>query len=847
MKTKCYFMTVYFLMLSLFSFTQEIAEKQFFDKNKDLGGDVIIKKSSVKIDGDITYRIFQIESPEEGNYYFNAWLMAAKSNNGSFIDYDIEINGTKVNGKFKPEKSNWQNIELKDTELRAKEVKLHNGINTIAFIAKAPEIPEVEFIRLSTEKVKADISDKNYKEYIEQIKDEIKEREKNPKPKKDSLTLMLKSGVVLPNPEGNYYQHIGLNFRYTTYKIYAFNSGQQVFFSTYASDNYEHVLEVFNSSNAENYSWVTKSNSSGLASLNINIPSSGIYYVRVRAYRQETQGLVNLNVNGQYYFANCAVSGSGFRHAHNTQFTTYNYFTCKLTGDSRIWIEDDSGTPGKIRAHNDDYYGSGDFYWGLASRVKKRFLFLEIGAALISSYSSYNPIGTCDLYMKCQNSNVAGSWNNLKPDDAIQSANTNNDKYNCASWGGGRVDLGKYFWASHPPTSNNLSNNWYVEPYKYPYFYSGEVAFWLSWDNFFGNNPPRFGGAPSYTKTDANSSNAEVAMFGTSPYYDDYQHIAATKPANDQPHGYDWESKPGGNMRTFHPRDAIGGSLYGTIQTYYKRTSSLKSTYSLEQSVALGLTVLPYINLSQEESNRNENLKKGLSAIDKSDFDERFSALIAKSQTPELIIHSNPYFLYQTQEFISLLKFCNEKGETLWPILFEEVFDSKDDVSNELAAIIVNEITPSYGYLMEQVKDKWTKNCYTPEGAYIAPSPMNNTKNYIKKLLSVVDDNSNKTKGATASSLDELKMVDNYEVFSVYPNPFKYQTNVKFSITDESSVSLKVFDMQGRLIDVIYNTQKLNKGQHSIEWIPGNLPSGLYLFTLSVNNKTYNRRFLIED
>jgi len=273
--------------------------------------------------------------------------------------------------------------------------------------------------------------------------------------------------------------------------------------------------------------------------------------------------------------------------------------------DPFLFIEDDSGIPGKIIAWNNDYSGSGDFFWGLNARVKKDFS-VRVGAGLISSFRSWFDNGTCDLYLKCQNSNIMGSWCDLEADDAIQSA-PYSPAYNCASWGGGRIDLGRYFWASDSPYSNNKSSDWYVAPYQYPYYYTVEEAFWKSWNNFFGNTPPRFVGAPNYTRSGAYSYNAEIAMFGTSSSIYDYEHVAVTKPGNDQPHGYDWESKPGANMRTFHPRDAIGGDLYGSIQTYYRRSSSLKTTYSFEESVALGLTILPEIYISNEESNKIEN------------------------------------------------------------------------------------------------------------------------------------------------------------------------------------------------------------------------------------------------
>ena len=555
--------------------------------------------------------------------------------------------------------------------------------------------------------------------------------------------------------------------------------------------------------------------------------------------------MVDVNVNGQYYYGDCPVSGNGARYPHETPML-YNYFTAKnYYTDPFLFIEDDSGIPGKIIAWNNDYSGSGDFFWGLNARVKKDFS-VRVGAGLISSFRSWFDNGTCDLYLKCQNSNIMGSWCDLEADDAIQSA-PYSPAYNCASWGGGRIDLGRYFWASDSPYSNNKSSDWYVAPYQYPYYYTVEEAFWKSWNNFFGNTPPRFVGAPNYTRSGAYSYNAEIAMFGTSSSIYDYEHVAVTKPGNDQPHGYDWESKPGANMRTFHPRDAIGGDLYGSIQTYYRRSSSLKTTYSFEESVALGLTILPEIYISNEESNKIEKLKELINTSVKYDFEIKFSALLEKSQSPELKLYSNPIHIYESIEFKQLLTLCNEKSKKILPFLFEKVFEKGSAESNELAAIVLNEITTEYSALMEEVKEEYKNNCYTFNGAYIAPSPMNNTKKFIKKLLNLYDLHTGEIENVEISKENHIGIIDNFEIFSMYPNPFKQYTNIKFMLLDDSYISLNVYNLNGEIVCTLINNEERNAGEHTLEWAPDNLSSGLYICRLEVNSKVYNRRFLIEE
>lgn len=62
MNTKCSILTGLLTFLITFSgISQEIIEKDYFDSNKKLGKDVVIKKSTVKVEDSKTYKIFEIE------------------------------------------------------------------------------------------------------------------------------------------------------------------------------------------------------------------------------------------------------------------------------------------------------------------------------------------------------------------------------------------------------------------------------------------------------------------------------------------------------------------------------------------------------------------------------------------------------------------------------------------------------------------------------------------------------------------------------------------------------------------------------------------------------------------
>ena len=61
--------------------SQEIIEKNYSNSDKKLGGDVILNKSIIKVDGSKTYKIFEFESPVDGDFYLNTWLMGCELGN----------------------------------------------------------------------------------------------------------------------------------------------------------------------------------------------------------------------------------------------------------------------------------------------------------------------------------------------------------------------------------------------------------------------------------------------------------------------------------------------------------------------------------------------------------------------------------------------------------------------------------------------------------------------------------------------------------------------------------------------------------------------------------------------
>ena len=69
-----------------------------------------------------------------------------------------------------------------------------------------------------------------------------------------------------------------------------------------------------------------------------------------------------------------------------------------------------------------------------------------------------------------------------------------------------------------------------------------------------------------------------------------------------------------------------------------------------------------------------------------------------------------------------------------------------------------------------------------------------------------------------------------------YPNPFNPSTTIKYSVAQRGHVSLKVYNVLGVEVASLVNEQK-DAGTFSVQWNAAGLPSGMYLYRLSVTSE----------
>ena len=90
---------------------------------------------------------------------------------------------------------------------------------------------------------------------------------------------------------------------------------------------------------------------------------------------------------------------------------------------------------------------------------------------------------------------------------------------------------------------------------------------------------------------------------------------------------------------------------------------------------------------------------------------------------------------------------------------------------------------------------------------------------------------------------------EEYGLSDAYPNPFNPTTKLSFSIQDAGYISLRIYDMAGRLVDTLVDGN-LEQGYHSVIWngIDSNgnaVSSGMYIYALQGDGISITKKMVL--
>lgn len=84
----------------------------------------------------------------------------------------------------------------------------------------------------------------------------------------------------------------------------------------------------------------------------------------------------------------------------------------------------------------------------------------------------------------------------------------------------------------------------------------------------------------------------------------------------------------------------------------------------------------------------------------------------------------------------------------------------------------------------------------------------------------------------------------NYDLKQNYPNPFNPSTTIKYSLPKAGSISLKIYDVEGRLVGTLADGFE-TAGEHSVIYDASALASGIYFYTLYANGFKNSKRMIL--
>ena len=96
----------------------------------------------------------------------------------------------------------------------------------------------------------------------------------------------------------------------------------------------------------------------------------------------------------------------------------------------------------------------------------------------------------------------------------------------------------------------------------------------------------------------------------------------------------------------------------------------------------------------------------------------------------------------------------------------------------------------------------------------------------------------------SSSNVDPVFQPEDFVLEQNFPNPFNPQTTIAYTLGTPAHVQLRVFDIQGRCVDVLVNENQLS-GSHQERFNGNQLTSGVYCYELNIGNKRIMKKMML--
>ncbi|MBU2445565.1 MAG: T9SS type A sorting domain-containing protein [Bacteroidetes bacterium] len=191
------------------------------------------------------------------------------------------------------------------------------------------------------------------------------------------------------------------------------------------------------------------------------------------------------------------------------------------------------------------------------------------------------------------------------------------------------------------------------------------------------------------------------------------------------------------------------------------------------------------------------------------------------------------------------------------------LFDGNNNQIEELrqtwgGSAWINNRNISYTYdinnnQIEELQQKWNGSVWMnfQRFLYLYDTNNNRTEKFYQTWSNTSWVNVTKhsyTYGRVTIIDEDLTSINSYSISYNYPNPFNPGTKIKYTIPQQSFVTLKVYDLLGREITTLINEEK-PPGEYEVEFIGnsanGGLPSGVYFYQLQAGNFIETKKMIL--
>ncbi len=91
----------------------------------------------------------------------------------------------------------------------------------------------------------------------------------------------------------------------------------------------------------------------------------------------------------------------------------------------------------------------------------------------------------------------------------------------------------------------------------------------------------------------------------------------------------------------------------------------------------------------------------------------------------------------------------------------------------------------------------------------------------------------------------DISLPKSFNLSQNYPNPFNPTTTIKFDLPKDANVTIQIFDMIGRVVDVLAKNEFKRASSYQVDWNASNFSSGVYFYRLEAGDFVSTKKMVL--